>query len=127
MFKSWLILFLSKLRYIALSCITVAIYNNARQCWKKRFPLALRAYDYTRTRFTKALIKVRKEGFLVDFNGNTGGKKRIPILQGAVLLGSSVFFNGLLLLAISLLVFVWRKRKDAKIPPPHQELTLSPM
>ncbi|KAH9777067.1 G-type lectin S-receptor-like serine/threonine-protein kinase LECRK4 [Citrus sinensis] len=76
----------------------VAIYNNGRQCWK--------------TGFTKALIKVRKGGFRVDFDGNTGGKKGIPILRGALLLGSSVFFNGLLLLAISLLVFVWRKRKD---------------
>ncbi|KAK9198342.1 hypothetical protein WN944_013526 [Citrus x changshan-huyou] len=80
--------------------------------YQKRFPLALGAYDYTRTGFTKALIKVRKGGFRVDFDGNTGGKKGIPILRGALLLGSSVFFNGLLLLAISLLVFVWRKRKD---------------
>ncbi|ESR53460.1 G-type lectin S-receptor-like serine/threonine-protein kinase LECRK3 [Citrus sinensis] len=90
----------------------VAIYNNARRCWKKRFPLSLGAYDNAGTGFTKALIKVRKGGFPVDFDGNTCGKKGMPILLGTLLLGSSVFFNGLLILAISLLVFVWRKRKD---------------
>ncbi|XP_031262138.1 G-type lectin S-receptor-like serine/threonine-protein kinase LECRK3 [Pistacia vera] len=88
------------------SC-AVAIFDGAR-CWKKKLPLS--NGRSSATGFSKVLFKVRK-GNSPDFAANSGGNKGISPLLGALLLGGSVFFNVLLLVAFCLIVFVLPKRK----------------
>ncbi|KAK2650310.1 hypothetical protein Ddye_017799 [Dipteronia dyeriana] len=97
-----------------LSCIydcscAVAIYDGVTRCWKKKLPLSNGRNE--RTGFSKVLFKVRKGDSSSGFGDNSGSRRRGPILLGALLLGGSVFFNVILLVAMSLAVFVWHKRE----------------
>ncbi|KAK0586469.1 hypothetical protein LWI29_007492 [Acer saccharum] len=89
------------------SC-AVAIYNGSTTCWKKKLPLS-NGRD-REPGSTKVLFKVRKGDSSSGFGDNSSSRRRVPILLGALLLGGSVFFNVILLVAISLVVFVWHKR-----------------
>ncbi|XP_044476702.1 G-type lectin S-receptor-like serine/threonine-protein kinase LECRK3 [Mangifera indica] len=86
------------------SC-AVAIFGG-ETCWKKRLPLSNGRFELG----AKALFKVRK-GDSPEFSANSGSNKGISTLLGALLLGGSVFFNVLLLVAFCLIVFVLPKRK----------------
>ncbi|KAK1565093.1 hypothetical protein Q3G72_018605 [Acer saccharum] len=90
------------------SC-AVAIYDGGTRCWKKKLPLF--NGRYRETGFSKVLFKVRKGDSSSGFSDNSGSRRRGPILFGALLLGGSVFFNVIFLIAISLVVFVWHKRE----------------
>ncbi|WKA02484.1 hypothetical protein VitviT2T_020667 [Vitis vinifera] len=76
----------------------VAIYNTNNQCWKKKFPLSNGRHEPTQNVFeySTALIKVRIKNDTIERCPD----KSTLILVGSVLLGSSVFFNLFLLLAI---------------------------
>lgn len=76
----------------------VAIYNTENQCWKKKFPLSNGRHEPTQNvlQYTTALIKVRIKNDTIERCPD----KSTLILVGSVLLGSSVFFNLFLLLAI---------------------------
>ncbi|XP_034704535.1 G-type lectin S-receptor-like serine/threonine-protein kinase LECRK3 [Vitis riparia] len=76
----------------------VAIYNTDNQCWKKKFPLSNGRHEPTQNvlEYTTALIKVRIKNDTIERCPD----KSTLILVGSVLLGSSVFFNLFLLLAI---------------------------
>ncbi|KAL5815124.1 hypothetical protein ACOSQ3_025918 [Xanthoceras sorbifolium] len=91
------------------SC-AVAIYDGTR-CWKKRLPLS--NGRYRDTGFSKVLFKVRKGDSFSDFGDNSGSRRGRPILLGALLLGGSVFFNVVLLVAVSIVVCVWHHKKEA--------------
>ena len=76
----------------------VAIYNTNNQCWKKKFPLSNGRHQPTQNVFeySTALIKVRIKNDTIERCPD----KSTLILVGSVLLGSCVFFNLFLLLAI---------------------------
>ncbi|WKA01348.1 hypothetical protein VitviT2T_019631 [Vitis vinifera] len=78
-------------------CVVV-IYNTNNQCWKKKFPLSNGRHQPTQNVFeySTALIKVRIKNDTIERCPD----KSTLILVGSVLLGSSVFFNLFLLLAI---------------------------
>ncbi|KAK4842812.1 hypothetical protein QYF36_000428 [Acer negundo] len=87
------------------SC-AVAIYDGGTRCWKKKLPLSNGREG--EIAFSKVLFKVRKGDSSSGFGDNSGSRRRGPILLGALLLGGSVV---ILLVAISLVVFVWNKRE----------------
>ncbi|KAK1565789.1 hypothetical protein Q3G72_035183 [Acer saccharum] len=89
------------------SC-AVAIYDGNTTCWKKKLPLSNGRDGEPGS--TKVLFKVRKGDSSSGFDDNSSSRRRVPILLGSLLLGGSVFFNVILLVAISLIVFVWHKR-----------------
>ncbi|KAJ4712678.1 Receptor-like protein kinase [Melia azedarach] len=90
------------------SC-AVAVYDGTSTCWKKKLPLSNgRTEDIG---YTKVLFKLRKGDF-PGFADNADSKRDIPIMLGALLIGGSVFFNFLLLLAVSLALFMWLKTRD---------------
>ncbi|XP_044476472.1 G-type lectin S-receptor-like serine/threonine-protein kinase LECRK3 [Mangifera indica] len=89
------------------SC-AVAIFGGTK-CWKKRLPLSNGRFEPNT--FTKALFKVRK-GDSPEFVATSGSNKGKLTLLGALLLGGSVFFNVLLLVAFCLILFVLLKRKS---------------
>ncbi|KAG6679382.1 hypothetical protein I3842_14G128500 [Carya illinoinensis] len=83
----------------------LAIYGSNGVCWKKKFPLSNGRLDPREG--AKALIKIRKDDSTFKPSGADSKKKdrSTLILVGSVLLGSSVFFNLLFLLAAFLAVF----------------------
>ncbi|XP_059649450.1 G-type lectin S-receptor-like serine/threonine-protein kinase LECRK3 [Cornus florida] len=99
---------------------SVSIYRD-NNCWKKRMPLS--NGRVVRTESSTAFVKVRK-----DINSSPPGpcppdekkpgKKydRTKVVVGSVLLGSSVFFNFVLMTAILLGFCFIYKRKDTRIP-----------
>ncbi|OVA03662.1 Protein kinase domain [Macleaya cordata] len=98
-------------------CLCDVAIVRAGNCWKKKLPLSNGRYSSTMN--GKALIKVRKDNSTqLDpcFPPNSGEKKdrSTLILVGSLLLGSSVFFNFLLLAAISLVFFLKENKKLRK-------------
>ncbi|KAL8500720.1 hypothetical protein ACS0TY_020343 [Phlomoides rotata] len=105
------------------SCLTdcfcaAAIYNSINQCWKKRFPLSNgRKADDLKT--TLALMKVVR----VPRDNSTGetrtlSNSKVNILLAAFL-GSSVFLNLLLSIAVAVAVFFFCHRKKQSASTVH--------
>ncbi|XP_057774895.1 G-type lectin S-receptor-like serine/threonine-protein kinase LECRK1 [Salvia miltiorrhiza] len=88
----------------------VAIYGNT-DCWKKRVPLSNGKINSSVQ--GKALIKVRMRNSTVvsPSSGKSGKRNRVAfIIAGAVLLGTSVFLN--LLVLVSKLFFDSRRKSN---------------
>ncbi|PRQ54431.1 putative protein kinase RLK-Pelle-SD-2b family [Rosa chinensis] len=87
------------------NCVVATI--RAGRCWKKKLPLSNGRQDWNE--YGKALIKLPKSDALenpASRDSNTEKKdQKTVILVGALLLGSSVFINFLLVAAIAFLVF----------------------
>ncbi|CAK9148818.1 unnamed protein product [Ilex paraguariensis] len=99
-------------RYCLIDCFCAAAIHNGNNCWKKKFPLSngRQSSDVNRT----ALIKVP----IGDANQWQYKKdKSTLILVGSLLLGSSVFLNFLLLLAVSVAVFISYHKKMQDLQP----------
>ncbi|OVA20878.1 Protein kinase domain [Macleaya cordata] len=97
-------------------CLCAVAIIRAGTCWKKKLPLSNGRYSSSMN--GKALIKVRKDGFSIQQNSCppiSGPKKdrSTLILVGSLLLGSSVFFN-LLLLAPTCLMFFFKDYKKMR-------------
>ncbi|CAK9148820.1 unnamed protein product [Ilex paraguariensis] len=93
-------------RYCLIDCFCAAVIHNGNNCWKKKYPLSngRQSSGVNRT----ALIKVP----IGDANQWQYKKdKSTLILVGSLLLGSSVFLNFLLLLAVSVAVFISYHKK----------------
>ncbi|XP_061996583.1 G-type lectin S-receptor-like serine/threonine-protein kinase LECRK3 [Rosa rugosa] len=88
-------------------CNCVVAVVRAGSCWKKKLPLSNGRQDWNE--YGKALIKMPKSDAFekpASRDSNTEKKdQKTLILVGALLLGSSVFINFLLVAAIALLVF----------------------
>ncbi|XWS28261.1 hypothetical protein CRYUN_Cryun25bG0051300 [Craigia yunnanensis] len=99
----------------------VAIFRQGDKCWKKKLPLSNGRFDLS-LNGGKALLKVRK-GDTPPFDPyfpNQGLKNQETlILALSVLLGSSVFFNFILVAAICLgFYFIYQKK--LKILPQNE-------
>ncbi|XP_072988306.1 G-type lectin S-receptor-like serine/threonine-protein kinase LECRK3 [Typha latifolia] len=95
----------------------VAVYNGG-DCWKKKLPLSNGKSGSTVQR--KLLLKVPKGNNSQPQSPNPGGEKKdnkTLILVGSLLLGSSVFFNFLLISAILLATFYAQKKRAQKPKP----------
>ncbi|KAF8396073.1 hypothetical protein HHK36_017685 [Tetracentron sinense] len=108
----------------------VAIFRGGT-CWKKKLPLSNGRVSRTDT--GEALIKIRKADTPSQNQprppvSNTKKKDQgTLILVGSVLLGSSVFFNFLLLTAISLVMFFMyhkKQRRDSQVKGAPLEINL---
>ncbi|WCJ19005.1 G-type lectin S-receptor-like serine/threonine-protein kinase LECRK3 [Euphorbia peplus] len=89
-------------------CYCVVAVIKEGTCWKKKLPLSKGRLDYNT--YGKAMIKVWKFDVPTDEtsveNSNIEKKDRTTlILVGGLFLGSSIFLNFLLVVAITLLVF----------------------
>ncbi|KDP20397.1 hypothetical protein JCGZ_05280 [Jatropha curcas] len=95
------------------NCIVAVIKEGT--CWKKKLPLSKGRLDYNT--YGKAFIKVTKsdvssnEPSLQNSNTKKNDRETL-IIVGAVFLGSSVFFNFLLVGAISLFAFYSYKNRQ---------------
>ncbi|KAL0418158.1 UNVERIFIED_CONTAM: G-type lectin S-receptor-like serine/threonine-protein kinase LECRK3 [Sesamum radiatum] len=90
-----------------------AIYNGKDQCWKKRFPLSNGIQSASVNGI--ALIKVPRNN---ETTLCPESKDRSTlVLAISVLLGSSVFFNFLLLIAISVAIFFLYHKKMLNLQP----------
>ncbi|CAL5359763.1 unnamed protein product [Camellia sinensis] len=94
------------------SCV-VSIFDGRGTCWKKRLPLS-----DGRLESGTVIIKVRK-GVGVPSPGNSNdpfsySKKENHSLLWSILFGGSGFFNILLLVIVSLVVFSQRHKKSKK-------------
>ncbi|KAL7204274.1 hypothetical protein ACSBR2_017360 [Camellia fascicularis] len=90
------------IEYCRNDCFCAAAIYGGNSCWRKKFPLSngKKTISLNKT----ALIKVRK-GYPSKKDNST------LILVGSIILGSSLFFNFLLLLGISVCAFIsYRKR-----------------
>ncbi|CAI9769426.1 unnamed protein product [Fraxinus pennsylvanica] len=88
-------------------CFCAAAIYNGNNCWKKKFPLSNGRQSKDLNRI--ALIKVPK-GNITDTCPKNKDRSTL-VLVVSVLLGSSVFFNFLLLFAILIAVFfIYRKK-----------------
>ena len=86
----------------------VAIFRDG-DCWKKKVPLSNGRFESTNDRI--ALIKVGKKNSSFPHGGEGDEDESALILAGSVLLGSSVFFNVLLLLVTSMFILRLCRRK----------------
>lgn len=93
---------------------SVAIFRND-SCWKKKLPLYNGRVDNSES--SKAFIKYRKDSNLLGNSNRTKKNNLDPlILGGSILLGSSMFVNFILIIAICLgFAFIYRKKKVDKI------------
>ena len=93
----------------------VAIYNTGNMCWKKKFPLSNGRYIKRKSdlSYTVALIKVP----IKNDTTKPSPQDSTLILVGSVLLGSSVFFNLLLLSAIPAVTLFFYKKKLKNFQP----------
>ncbi|KAL0425565.1 UNVERIFIED_CONTAM: G-type lectin S-receptor-like serine/threonine-protein kinase LECRK4 [Sesamum radiatum] len=95
-------------------CYCAAAIYNENNCWKKRFPLSNGKQSASVNRI--ALIKVPR-----NINQTTLCPKRKDqstlVLVVSILLGSSVFFNFLLLIAISVAIFLIYHKKMLNLQP----------
>ncbi|KAL0370052.1 UNVERIFIED_CONTAM: G-type lectin S-receptor-like serine/threonine-protein kinase LECRK4 [Sesamum angustifolium] len=90
-----------------------AIYNGKDQCWKKRFPLSNGIQSASVNGI--ALIKVPRKN---ETTLCPKSKDRSTlVLAISVLLGSSVFFNFLLLISISVAIFFLYHKKMLNLRP----------
>ncbi|KAL8500716.1 hypothetical protein ACS0TY_020340 [Phlomoides rotata] len=96
------------------SCLTdcfcaAAIYNRANQCWKKRFPLSngRKGDDLNATLALMKVVRVPRD--------NSTGDSSSKVILLAAFLGSSVFLNFLLSIAVAVgvLFFCYRKKQSA--------------
>ncbi|KAI3843501.1 hypothetical protein MKW92_030771 [Papaver armeniacum] len=99
----------------------VVVYSGAR-CWKKKLPLSNGRLESGMN--GKALIKVRKDDSLQlgPYDPRSSGEKKdrsTLILVGSLLLGSSVFFNFMLLAVIFLVLIFFKDRKNMRINNQH--------
>ncbi|KAL8495921.1 hypothetical protein ACS0TY_019875 [Phlomoides rotata] len=92
------------------SCLTdcfcaAAIYNRANQCWKKRFPLSngRKGDDLNSTLALMKVVRVPRD--------NSTGDSSSKVILLATFLGSSVFLNLLLSIAVAVGVFFFCYRK----------------
>ncbi|KAL8500712.1 hypothetical protein ACS0TY_020336 [Phlomoides rotata] len=92
------------------SCLTdcfcaAAIYNRANQCWKKRFPLSngRKGDDLNSTLALMKVVRVPRD--------NSTGDSSSKVILLAAFLGSSVFLNLLLSIAVAVGVFFFCYRK----------------
>ncbi|KAK4411020.1 G-type lectin S-receptor-like serine/threonine-protein kinase LECRK3 [Sesamum angolense] len=94
-------------------CYCAAAIYNENNCWKKRFPLSNGKQSASVNRI--ALIKVPRN------NQTTlcpkSKDRSTVVLVVSVLLGSSVFFNFLLLIAISVAIFLIYHKKMLNLQP----------
>ncbi|KAL8495923.1 hypothetical protein ACS0TY_019877 [Phlomoides rotata] len=100
------------------SCLTdcfcaAAIYNRANQCWKKRFPLSngRKGDDLNATLALMKVVRVPRD--------NSTGDSSSKVILLAAFLGSSVFLNFLLSIAVAVGVFFFCYRKKQSASTVH--------
>ncbi|KAH1223025.1 G-type lectin S-receptor-like serine/threonine-protein kinase LECRK1 [Glycine max] len=93
----------------------VAIYGEG-QCWKKKYPLSNGRKHPNVTRI--ALVKIPKTGLNKDGTGSLGnGREQSTIvLVISILLGSSVFLNVILLVALFAAFYIFYHKKLLNSP-----------
>jgi serine/threonine protein kinase len=96
---------------------SVAVFNaNQNTCWKKKIPLSNGRMDDSVDR--TLLLKVRKTNdtqFQAHENDGWKKDKRVWILSGSILLGSSVFANVLLILVVILGTQCYQNKSSKKV------------
>nr|XP_043611870.1 G-type lectin S-receptor-like serine/threonine-protein kinase LECRK3 [Erigeron canadensis] len=93
----------------------VAIYRG-NKCWKKKFPLSFGKVDYSLS--VKAFLKFRKGDLPPEGPPRFSGKKndrQSLIIVGSALLGTSVFVNIVLIVAICIGIFLIYQRQIRKL------------
>ncbi|PIN25175.1 Serine/threonine protein kinase [Handroanthus impetiginosus] len=93
--------------FCLLDCFCAAAIYNGNSCWKKKFPLSNGRQSGDLNRI--ALIKVPKNN--VTSNCPKAKDRSTLVLVISVFLGSSLFLNLLLLIAIAVAIFVVYQRK----------------
>ncbi|KAH6772941.1 hypothetical protein C2S52_004215 [Perilla frutescens var. hirtella] len=89
-------------------CFCAAVVYNGNNCWKKRFPLSNGRQSPTVNR--TVFIKVPKNN-VTSFCPHQGKNQSTVIIVVSALLGSSVFLNILLLMAIAIATFLVYHKK----------------
>ncbi|XP_020110324.1 G-type lectin S-receptor-like serine/threonine-protein kinase LECRK1 [Ananas comosus] len=110
-------------------CFCAVVVYNDQDCWKKKLPLSNgRVGSYVQRTL---LVKIPKGNYsqiqpATLMPANKKNDKRTLILVGSVLLGSSAFFNLLLIAAIIFITFYgFRIRRNAKLGPDLSTVGLS--
>ncbi|KAI3910572.1 hypothetical protein MKW98_027854 [Papaver atlanticum] len=98
-------------------CLCDVAIVRVGNCWKKKLPLSNGRFSNSMN--GKAHIKVRRDNSsgLGPYSPSSAGEKKDRstfILVGSLLLGSSVFFNFMLLAVIFLVLFFFKDRKNMR-------------
>ncbi|KAF8412449.1 hypothetical protein HHK36_000413 [Tetracentron sinense] len=92
-------------------CAVVVFRPRNGRCWKKKLPLS---NGRSKINASGVFFKVRKAIRLTPISGTQTKNQKAMFLVGSMLLGSSIFFNFILLAALLLIVFLVYHKKLKK-------------